>query len=158
MVDDYFVQIEGKQVLMKIEAKGNQLPALQGTVRALQKNQPNIFFAANGGSNEHIKVFCFFKIHALGLYPLTFTCTFMVGGVDALNMMDGPNGLYGSVVVSALFWLFGMVYYSGHAYFVTLSRLLFTAICTFLQFNYRFTGTSLHRYFWALTPPIYWNP
>ncbi|MFT7222195.1 MAG: UDP-GlcNAc:undecaprenyl-phosphate GlcNAc-1-phosphate transferase [Candidatus Azotimanducaceae bacterium] len=83
----------------------------------------------------------------LGPYSLTFTCIAVVGGVNAINMMDGLDGLCGWVVNAALFWLAEMGASAGVLDVVVLALVGFGAVTAFLLFNFRFPWNAEARVF-----------
>lgn len=83
----------------------------------------------------------------LGPYSLTFTCIAVVGGVNAINMMDGLDGLCGGIVAVTLAFLVGMSYVAGREDVFVISSVLFIAVFVFLLFNSRFPWNPKARVF-----------
>lgn len=81
-------------------------------------------------------VFTFVQMD-LGLLSIPFTVVATVGLINALNMLDGVDGLAGSVTLCAVAMLLSAAAYSGNVPLV--SELLFTAggLAGFLVFNLR---------------------
>jgi UDP-GlcNAc:undecaprenyl-phosphate GlcNAc-1-phosphate transferase len=83
----------------------------------------------------------------LGPYSLTFTCIAVVGGVNAINMMDGLDGLCGTMVASPLALLSGMAYLAGDTELLALSSVLLGTVVVFLAWNYRFPWNKSAKVF-----------
>lgn len=72
----------------------------------------------------------------LGLLSVPFTFFCVIGVVNALNMIDGLNGLAGGLSVIMLGALAFFAYLSGSAAFVYVAVALIGALAGFLVFNY----------------------
>ncbi|MDP1737504.1 MAG: MraY family glycosyltransferase [Caulobacter sp.] len=83
----------------------------------------------------------------LGSLSMPFTVLATVGLINALNMMDGIDGLAGSITLCAVVMLLSAAVYSGNVPLV--SELLFTAgaMAGFLVFNLRLPGHARARAF-----------
>lgn len=85
----------------------------------------------------------------LGLGPLAvvFTCIAVVGGINAVNMMDGLDGLCGGLMAVTLGFLAIMAFLAGHNTVLTVSLLMLTAVGVFLLFNFRLPWNGQARIF-----------
>lgn len=72
----------------------------------------------------------------LGILSVPFTFFCVIGVVNALNMIDGLNGLAGGLSVIMLGALAFFAYLSGSAAFVYVAVALIGALAGFLVFNY----------------------
>ncbi|WP_274425391.1 glycosyltransferase family 4 protein [Chelativorans sp. YIM 93263] len=80
-----------------------------------------------------------------GLMPFALSATasaalcifFLVGTINATNMMDGVDGLAGVSVAGALFWLALVAVHIGDARIAMHSLILLAAVLGFLVFNLR---------------------
>jgi UDP-GlcNAc:undecaprenyl-phosphate GlcNAc-1-phosphate transferase len=75
--------------------------------------------------------------HQLGSLAMPFTVLATTGLINALNMIDGVDGLAGSLTIATLAMLGGAGIYVGNSEVVTLSILLIGAVAAFLVFNMR---------------------
>lgn len=73
----------------------------------------------------------------LGVLALPVSLLFVVGLINAINMMDGLDGLAGGVVAAALFWLALVASSTGRQEEVVTILLLLFATLGFLVFNLR---------------------
>lgn len=74
----------------------------------------------------------------LGFLALPFTLIAVVGGANAINMIDGLDGLAGGLVLVALVFLGVFAYAAGGQQILVFIAVLFSAVVIFLLFNYRF--------------------
>ena len=74
----------------------------------------------------------------LGAWVLPFTAFAMVGVSNAMNMIDGMDGLAGSVAVTAMIWLAGAAALCSAGPQMNLLFLLIGAVGGFLLFNLRY--------------------
>jgi len=81
----------------------------------------------------------------LGVFALPFTLVFVVGLINAFNMLDGLDGLAGGVAASAFFWLAIGAALAGRADVLPLV-LLFSTL-GFLVFNMRHPWQARARVF-----------
>jgi FkbM family methyltransferase len=68
-LDDYFSQIEGHKVLIKIDTEGNELAVLKGSLKILQAIKPKIIFESLAGSDRNI-LFTFLASQNYKIYQL----------------------------------------------------------------------------------------
>jgi UDP-GlcNAc:undecaprenyl-phosphate GlcNAc-1-phosphate transferase len=73
---------------------------------------------------------------SLGLLAVPFSILCVVGFVNAVNMLDGVDGLAGGVVLVMLAWLMAAAYLVGHPEKALLPALLAAAVAAFLLFNF----------------------
>ncbi len=73
----------------------------------------------------------------LGSWAVPFTTFCVVGLINAINMLDGVDGLAAGTVAIALGWLTAAGLLAGAPIWPFLSGLLLAAICGFLVFNLR---------------------
>lgn len=85
----------------------------------------------------------------LGPYALTFTCIAVVGGINAINMMGGLDGLCGLFV--AVPFLAARVYQAGYQASLTLALVVLAVVGSFLLINYRFPWNDRARGFPGLS-------
>jgi UDP-GlcNAc:undecaprenyl-phosphate GlcNAc-1-phosphate transferase len=83
----------------------------------------------------------------LGPFSLTFTCIAVVGGINAVNMMDGLDGLCGTVVGVAVAFVGAIAYLAGDMEGFTFSLAILAVLVAFLLFNYRFPWNQRARVF-----------
>ena len=83
-----------------------------------------------------------FPGHSLGVMSLPFTVAATVGVTNAVNMVDGVDGLAGTIVAAALVMLIAAAVYAGNAELVLEFALMAGAVAGFLVFNLR---TPWHR-------------
>jgi len=83
----------------------------------------------------------------LGLGPLAilFTCIAVVGGINAVNMMDGLDGLCGSLIVIALAGL--ILVSSQNVLVLTLSSVTLACVAGFLIYNFQLPWNPHARVF-----------
>lgn len=77
---------------------------------------------------------------ALGALSLPLTVLATVGLINALNMIDGVDGLAGTLMLTALILVLAAAGYSGNVMLAERSAVLIGAIVGFLLFNFRFPG------------------
>lgn len=73
----------------------------------------------------------------LGFMALPVTLFFVVGLINAINMIDGVDGLAGGVVATILFWFALIAGATGRGTELVTILLLFSSILGFLIFNLR---------------------
>ncbi|MDG1205137.1 MAG: hypothetical protein P8N51_07175 [Pseudomonadales bacterium] len=83
----------------------------------------------------------------LGPFALLFTIIAVVGGVNAVNMMDGADGLVGGLLLSTLSILWFLASDAGAVNMTEVLSLLVPALFVFLLFNYRFPWNPKARIF-----------
>lgn len=74
----------------------------------------------------------------LGLFSVPFTVFATVGVINAINMVDGADGLAGSLVLTALLMLYAASLYSGNTLMAERLMIIAGAVAAFLWFNLRF--------------------
>jgi len=74
----------------------------------------------------------------LGYLSVPFTVFATVGLINAVNMIDGRDGLAGTLVLSCLAMLAGAAVYSGNVLIAERSAVLCGVLLAFLWFNWRF--------------------
>ena len=75
---------------------------------------------------------------SLGVLSVPFTVFATVGLINAINMIDGADGLAGSLVLTALIMLVAACLYSGNAVMAERVMIMVGAVSAFLWFNLRF--------------------
>lgn len=75
---------------------------------------------------------------SLGLLSVPFTVFATVGLINAINMVDGSDGVAGSLVLIALVMLGAASVYSGNGAMAQWVLILIGAVTAFLAFNLRF--------------------
>lgn len=75
---------------------------------------------------------------SLGLLSVPFTVFATVGIINAINMVDGADGLAGMLVAAALLMLMAAALYSGNDVMAQRIVILLGAVAAFLVFNMRF--------------------
>lgn len=75
---------------------------------------------------------------SLGMLSVPFTVLATVGLINAINMIDGADGLAGSLVLSALVMLVAASLYSGNGIMAGRVMMMVGAVAAFLWFNLRF--------------------
>ena len=83
----------------------------------------------------------------LGMFALPFTVFVVVGGINAMNMVDGLDGLAGSLAFITLFFVCLAKISAGNADDLLLLCMLLSGIAGFLTFNIRVPGRSRARVF-----------
>lgn len=73
----------------------------------------------------------------LGVFAYPLTIIFVVGLTNALNMIDGLDGLAGGIAASALFWMVAMAGLAGREEIVGPLLVVLFATLGFLVFNMR---------------------
>ncbi len=74
----------------------------------------------------------------LGYFSYIFTAFAIVGGINAFNMIDGIDGLAGSLSLVAFFLIYAIAF--NHSEIFTLCLVFIPAISAFLFFNLRLFG------------------
>ena len=75
---------------------------------------------------------------SLGIISLPFTVFATVGLINAINMIDGADGLAGSLVLTALVMLVAASLYAGNGVMADRVLIMVGAVAAFLWFNLRF--------------------
>ena len=75
---------------------------------------------------------------SLGMLSVPFTVFATVGLINAINMIDGADGLAGSLVLTALVMLVAACLYSGNEIMAQRVMIMVGAVSAFLWFNLRF--------------------
>lgn len=75
---------------------------------------------------------------SLGMLLVPFTVFATVGLINAINMIDGADGLAGSLVLTALVMLVAACLYSGNEIMAQRVMIMVGAVSAFLWFNLRF--------------------
>ena len=75
---------------------------------------------------------------SLGMLSVPFTVFATVGLINAINMIDGADGLAGSLVLTALVMLAAACLYSGNDVMAERVMIMVGAVSAFLWFNLRF--------------------
>lgn len=83
----------------------------------------------------------------LGYLSAPFTVLATVGLINALNMVDGIDGLAGSLALCAIAMLIAAGVYSGNTELVNGLVAMSGAVCAFLMFNLRFPWSPRARVF-----------
>ena len=73
---------------------------------------------------------------ALGMLALPFTLLWIVGVVNAMNLVDGLDGLAGGVALFALVTTFAIAFFRGEAIMALFSAALAGAVIGFLFYNF----------------------
>jgi UDP-GlcNAc:undecaprenyl-phosphate GlcNAc-1-phosphate transferase len=84
---------------------------------------------------------------SLGLWSVPFTLFAIVGLINAVNMMDGADGLGGSLCLVAVAMLGAAAVYAGNAHLMSWIIPLGSATAVFLLFNMRFPWQQRARVF-----------
>lgn len=84
---------------------------------------------------------------ALGTLSVPFTVFATVGILNAINMIDGEDGLAGTQVLAALVMLCAAAVYSGNVTVFQRAAVVAGAVAGFLVFNLRFPGRTQARIF-----------
>ncbi len=74
---------------------------------------------------------------SLGLWALPFTVLLVVAYINAVNMIDGQDGLAGYVALAQIFWLFIYAYQLKLSAMPHILLILFMLLLVFLNFNMR---------------------
>lgn len=77
---------------------------------------------------------------SLGALSVPLTVIATVGLINALNMIDGVDGLAGTLMLAAMVMVLAAAGYSGNAMLAERATVLIGAIVGFLLFNFRFPG------------------
>ena len=83
-----------------------------------------------------------FSHHELGPLSLPLTVFATVGLINAINLIDGVDGLAGSLVFAALLMLSCAALYAGNSALAGKVLVLAGAVAGFLAWNFRFPGRS----------------
>ena len=84
---------------------------------------------------------------SLGVLSVPFTVFATVGLINAINMIDGSDGLAGSLVLTALVMLAAACLYAGNAVMAERVMIMVGAVAAFLWFNLRFPWRPRARIF-----------
>lgn len=79
-----------------------------------------------------------FGMGELGWISVPFTVFATVGIINAINMVDGADGLAGSLVAACLVMLAAAAVYAGNPSLARISLVIAGAVCAFLLYNMRF--------------------
>ncbi|MBJ6984187.1 MraY family glycosyltransferase [Luteimonas sp. MC1750] len=79
-----------------------------------------------------------FGMGELGWISVPFTVFATVGIINAINMVDGADGLAGSLVAACLVMLACAAVYAGNPSLARISLVIAGAVCAFLLYNMRF--------------------
>ncbi len=79
-----------------------------------------------------------FGMGDLGWISVPFTVFATVGIINAINMVDGADGLAGSLVAACLVMLAAAAVYAGNPSLARISLVIAGAVCAFLLYNMRF--------------------
>ena len=83
----------------------------------------------------------------LGLWSIPFTVFATVGLINAMNMIDGADGLAGSLALAALVMLWAAALYAGNGALAERVLIVCGALAAFLLWNLRFPGRARARAF-----------
>lgn len=83
----------------------------------------------------------------LGMWSVPFTVFATVGIINAVNMIDGEDGLAGTQVLAALLMLCAAALYAGNISVFQRAAVIAGAVAGFLVFNLRRPGQSQARIF-----------
>lgn len=83
----------------------------------------------------------------LGAWSIPFTVFATVGIINAINMIDGEDGLAGSLVLVALVMLCAAAWYAGNHPVFQRASVIVGAVAGFLMFNLRWPWRSHARIF-----------
>lgn len=84
---------------------------------------------------------------ALGAMSVPFTVFATVGVINAVNMIDGEDGLAGTLVLAALVMLCAAALYAGNTAVAERAAIIAGAVAGFLLFNLRLPGRAHARIF-----------
>lgn len=96
---------------------------------------------------EHVGNLLGFGSFELGPWSVPFTVFATVGVINAINMIDGEDGLAGTQVLAALLMLCAAALYSGNAVVLQRAAVIAGAVAGFLVFNLRLPGRGPARIF-----------
>ena len=88
-----------------------------------------------------------FGMGELGWISVPFTIFATVGIINAINMVDGADGLAGSLVTACLVMLAAAAVYAGNPSLARISLVIAGAVCAFLLYNMRFPWQPRARTF-----------
>lgn len=88
-----------------------------------------------------------FGMGELGWISVPFTIFATVGIINAINMVDGADGLAGSLVAACLVMLAAAAVYAGNPSLARVSLVIAGAVCAFLLYNMRFPWQPRARTF-----------
>lgn len=97
-----------------------------------------IMALVGGVSIQHLGPVLGLGDNVLGMLSVPFTVFATVGLINAVNMVDGSDGLAGSLVLAALVMLGAAALYSGNGAMAERVLILAGAVAGFLWFNLRF--------------------
>lgn len=101
-----------------------------------------LVIVAGGVRIEHIGPVFGLDPVQLGFLSVPVTVFATVGLINAVNMIDGADGLAGTLVLSALVMLGAAAVYSGNFLIAERAAVLSGALLAFLWFNWRFSWRS----------------
>ena len=104
----------------------------------IQMSAALILIYGGGVRIEHIGPVFGFGATALGILSVPLTLIATIGLINAVNMIDGADGLAGSLVLAALVMVLAAAIYSGNTPLAQRSLVLLGAVAGFLLFNFRF--------------------
>lgn len=96
---------------------------------------------------EHIGPLLGVKNTGLGWLSMPLTVIATVGLINAVNMIDGEDGLAGSLIVSTMLMFAAAALYSGNVPNAERALVVAGAVAGFLLFNFRFPGRARARVF-----------
>ena len=82
-----------------------------------------------------------------GIFALPLTLIAIVGGINAINWMDGLDGLVGGMLTSTLIFIAILAWLSNSMMTYNFSLVVIAALIGFLLFNYRFPWNKKARIF-----------
>ena len=82
-----------------------------------------------------------------GIFALPLTLIAIVGGINAINWMDGLDGLVGGMLTSTLIFIATLAWISNSMMTYNFSLVVIAALIGFLLFNYRFPWNKKARIF-----------
>jgi UDP-GlcNAc:undecaprenyl-phosphate/decaprenyl-phosphate GlcNAc-1-phosphate transferase len=82
-----------------------------------------------------------------GIFALPLTLIAIVGGINAINWMDGLDGLVGGMLTSTLIFIAILAWLSNSMITYNFSLVVIAALIGFLLFNYRFPWNKKARIF-----------
>lgn len=77
------------------------------------------------------------QIPAIGWLLTVFAIVFVVGLINATNMIDGADGLAGGIAASSLFWLALIATHTGRLDLAEFAMVMLAGVLGFLTFNMR---------------------
>ena len=86
---------------------------------------------------ENIGDYGFFKIDNLGIYGLLITIICVVGLTNAINFMDGIDGLSSGLILSTIISILSFLYFEGNVQNLNFFLFLSLGILIFIFFNFQ---------------------